>query len=72
MKPHLAIFEYALNKVNTSASTSIMVGDTLEVDILGAINAGMDTIYFNPAQPPTEKIKPTHVVQNLGEVIRLF
>ena len=72
MKPHAAIFEYALNKANTSASTSVMVGDTLEVDILGAINVGMDTIYFNPAQPPTEKIKPTHVVQNLGEIIGLF
>jgi putative hydrolase of the HAD superfamily len=72
MKPHAAIFEYALNKANTSAATSIMIGDTLEVDILGAINIGMDTIYFNPAQPPSEKIKPTHIVQNLGEMITLF
>jgi putative hydrolase of the HAD superfamily len=72
MKPHSAIFEYALNKVNTTANTSVMVGDTLDVDILGAINVGMDTIYFNPAQPPSEKIKPTHVVQNLGEIIQLF
>jgi putative hydrolase of the HAD superfamily len=72
MKPHAAIFEYALNKANTSADKSVMIGDTLEVDILGANNIGMDTIYFNPAQPPTKNVKPTHVVQHLGEMIKLF
>ena len=72
MKPHAAIFEYALNKANTTASQSIMIGDTLEVDMLGAINAGMDTAYFNPAQPPTEKIKPTYVIASLGELLKIF
>jgi putative hydrolase of the HAD superfamily len=72
MKPHAAIFEYALNKANTTASQSIMIGDTLEVDMLGAINAGIDTAYFNPAQPPTEKIKPTYVIDNLGELFKIL
>ena len=72
MKPHAAIFEYALNKVNTTAAQTIMIGDTLEVDMLGAINAGMDTVYFNPALPPTEKIKPTYVVANLEEITKIF
>lgn len=72
MKPHAAIFEYALNKVNSTANQTIMIGDTLEVDMLGAINIGMDTVYFNPAQPPTEKIKPTYVVENLEEITKIF
>ena len=72
MKPHAAIFEYALNKVNTTAAQTIMIGDTLEVDMLGAIIAGMDTVYFNPALPPTEKIKPTYVVANLEEITKIF
>jgi putative hydrolase of the HAD superfamily len=72
MKPHAAIFEYALNKTNTTAEKSIMVGDTLEVDILGALNAGWDTVYFNPAVPHTPKIKPTYVIQNLGELMKIF
>jgi putative hydrolase of the HAD superfamily len=72
MKPHAAIFEYALNKANTTADQTIMIGDTLEVDILGAINAGMDTAYFNPAEPPTPKIKPTYVIGNLGELMKIL
>jgi putative hydrolase of the HAD superfamily len=72
MKPHAAIYEYALNRAGTTASQSIMIGDTLEVDILGAINAGMDTAYFNPAVPHTKQIRPTYVIENLGELIGIF
>lgn len=72
MKPHLAIFEYALNKAGTNASESIMIGDTLEVDILGAMEAGMDTAYFNPAVPPTEKIRPTYVLEDLSGLLLIL
>jgi putative hydrolase of the HAD superfamily len=65
MKPHAAIFEYALTKTNAEASSAIMIGDTLEVDILGANNAGIDSAYFNPAQPPTSDIKPTYILESL-------
>ena len=72
MKPHAAIFEYALTKTGTSADKSIMVGDTLEVDILGALNAGMDAAYYNPTVPHTSKIKPTYVLANLGELMHIL
>jgi putative hydrolase of the HAD superfamily len=65
MKPHVAIFEYALSKTNAAADSSIMIGDTLEVDILGANNAGIDSAYFNPAQPPTAAIQPTYILGSL-------
>lgn len=68
MKPHAAIFEYALAKTNANAASSIMIGDTLEVDILGAIHAGIDSVYFNPSNPPTPEIKPTYVLNNLIEL----
>ena len=47
-KPNLAIFEYAMNATNAQAESSLMIGDHFEVDILGAKNAGMDQVYFNP------------------------
>jgi putative hydrolase of the HAD superfamily len=72
MKPHAAIFDYAFAKTGTSADKSIMVGDTLEVDILGALNAGMDAAYFNPAVPHTSKIKPTYVLANLSELKKIL
>ncbi len=72
MKPHAAIFEYAFAKTNTTAERSIMIGDTLEVDILGALNAGMDAAYFNPAVPHTPKIKPTYVLGHLRELMDIL
>ncbi len=46
-KPDKLIFEYSLNKTGAKAEESIMVGDDLIVDILGAKAAGMDQVYFN-------------------------
>lgn len=47
-KPDIRIFEYALNKMKISADKAIFVGDDYEVDIIGAANAGIDQVYFNP------------------------
>lgn len=47
-KPHRKIFEYALKTVNARKNESIMIGDDLENDILGAQRIGMDTVFFNP------------------------
>ena len=68
MKPHAAIFEYALNLTKSTAEKCIMIGDTLEVDILGAKNMGMDTVYFNPAKPHNDKVIPTYVIGSLNEL----
>lgn len=46
-KPHLEIFEKALQKSNADPRNSIMIGDSYEADIEGAINAGLHTIYFD-------------------------
>lgn len=48
MKPNKEIFEYALLKTNATAKNSLMIGDTYEVDIIGANNVNMDAVYFNP------------------------
>ena len=46
-KPNPKVFEYALKKVNATASNSIMIGDNLEADIEGAINCGIRAIHYN-------------------------
>lgn len=48
-KPDAAIFEHAIGLAKTTRSESLMVGDSLEADVRGALNFGMDAIYFNPA-----------------------
>ena len=72
MKPHVAIFEYAMEKAGTTAAESIMVGDTLDADLEGAVNAGIDSVYYNPAVPAEGKIKPTYVIGKLSELKKIL
>ncbi len=45
-KPNPKVFLHALEKANTKAMQSVMIGDNLEADINGALNVGMKAIYF--------------------------
>jgi len=47
-KPNPKVFHYALTKVNAKIQESIMIGDSMEADIHGALNVGMQAIHFNP------------------------
>ncbi|NOX47058.1 MAG: noncanonical pyrimidine nucleotidase, YjjG family [Chlorobi bacterium] len=51
-KPDPAIFHYALSKAGAVPEESLMIGDNLEVDILGAKNVGMDQMFFNIEKTP--------------------
>jgi len=46
-KPSPIIFDYALKKANAINSNSLMIGDSYQADILGAINVGVNAILFN-------------------------
>lgn len=46
-KPHENIFKHAFRKSNAVKENSIMIGDSLEADILGGQQVGMKTIFFN-------------------------
>ncbi len=50
LKPDPRMFAHALARTGATAAESLMVGDNLECDVLGAYNAGIDQVYFNPAQ----------------------
>lgn len=48
-KPNPDIFKFAMNKSGASiAENCLMIGDSLEADICGAIGAGMKAIYLSP------------------------
>ncbi|MBL0310094.1 MAG: noncanonical pyrimidine nucleotidase, YjjG family [Bacteroidetes bacterium] len=47
-KPDKQIFDLAVKRANTTAYESIMVGDNYNTDIVGARNAGLDQVFFNP------------------------
>ena len=46
-KPNSIIFDYAVNLAQASKENSIMIGDCLDADVNGALNAGLDAIFFN-------------------------
>lgn len=71
LKPQREIFEYAMNKVKCHASACIMLGDSIEVDILGAMNAGMDQVFVNHLHVLSE-IKPTYTIGSLKELKDIF
>ena len=65
-KPNPIIFNHALEKAQSKAQESIMIGDNLEADIEGALNLGFDAILFNYHKVQTEpKLK---VVNHLLEI----
>ena len=67
-KPHKAIFDFALKNTNSRRSESLMIGDSLEVDIEGACHAGIDQLWYNPDNLPCKQIMPTYQVCTLAEI----
>ena len=45
-KPGREIFEHAIKSVNAKKTNSLMIGDDWDVDILGALNFGIDAVYI--------------------------
>ena len=71
LKPKKEIFEYAFQKTNAALAQSIMIGDSIEVDIQGAINAGIDQVYVNHLRLEPS-IQPTYTVYCLQELRAIF
>lgn len=67
VKPKKEIFEYALQKANGKLEESIMIGDSLNADILGAKNAGMDSIFVNYINAKCSE-EPTYTIHHLKEL----
>jgi YjjG family noncanonical pyrimidine nucleotidase len=46
-KPNPLIFEFAMRQANAKNENSIMIGDCIQADVLGAMNCGMEAILFS-------------------------
>ncbi|MCW1953281.1 MAG: YjjG family noncanonical pyrimidine nucleotidase [Flavobacteriia bacterium] len=65
-KPHPKIFKTALDMAGVSAAKSLMIGDSLEADILGAKAAGLQVLHFNAHGEATHAHAP--IVHSLEEI----
>lgn len=69
-KPSRAYFDACFAQIpGFDATRAVMVGDSLTSDILGGINAGVKTCWFNPhGMPGREDIRPDHEIRALAEL----
>jgi len=65
-KPNSKIFKHALDLAKATADQSLMIGDNLEADILGALNFGIDAVCFNYHN---EKIP--HEIESINQLLEL-
>lgn len=65
-KPDPYIFELALQKANAKPEQSLMIGDSLEADILGAKSVGLHALHFNAHQEPLHN--HCSIINSLNEI----
>lgn len=70
-KPSQQFFDYAFKTSGAKRETTLMIGDNLQTDILGAHDAGLDTILFNRWNVEPSDI-PTHTVTALREITNIL
>lgn len=63
-KPNSVIFEYALNQAKAKKENSIMIGDCLVADVQGALDSGLEAIFFND--------KNIKIEQNFNQITHLL
>ena len=72
VKPNKEIFEYALKVTGAGLKESIMLGDNLDADIKGAINAGMDCVFVNHLKVDLNGVNPNYIIHHLKELEEIF
>ena len=70
IKPHKEIFEFAMTAAGAACPDCLMIGDALDIDVLGAMRVGMDCVYYNPKRLQ-HKEKPTYEIAHLEELMKI-
>ncbi len=65
-KPNPIIYDYALEYANANKETSIMIGDCIDADVNGALDFGIDAIYFN-----CHKVEVNQNIKQINHLIEL-
>lgn len=72
-KPSKEFFSYVFDHADIKKEETVVLGDSLTSDILGGLNFGLKTIWFNPnGEENHSDIKPDYEVKSLEEVIPLL
>jgi len=70
-KPQKEIFLFSMSRAESTIENSIFVGDNPSTDIVGAISAEMDVIFYNPHKVPHD-YKVTEEIDSLLQIRKLL
>lgn len=73
-KPSVKFFNYCFDRIEDfSREETIIVGDSLSSDIMGGINAGIKTLWFNPHNASNHsEIVPDYEINKLEEILNII
>jgi len=76
-KPAREIFEVALDKLKVKAENTIMVGNRIDTDIVGANRMGMRSVWFkwnnrHEKTVASEEEEPDFVIKSLSELLGIL
>ncbi|WNS80702.1 YjjG family noncanonical pyrimidine nucleotidase [Domibacillus sp. DTU_2020_1001157_1_SI_ALB_TIR_016] len=73
-KPMKEFFDYVFARIpHFNAEEALIIGDSLNADIKGGQQAGIDTCWFNPGMKPNKAgIEPTYQIQALAELSQIL
>lgn len=68
-KPNKEFFEFTLSTIDGDRNETIMIGDSYEIDIIGARNVGIDQVYLSTS---LNKSNATFQIDNLNKLITIL
>ena len=72
-KPDVSIFNHALSILEVNNDEALMVGDKLTTDIRGGLAAGIQTVWINRTDRPTDpEITPDFEIEHLSELHKII
>ncbi len=71
-KPSAQFFDYAMQKTAAPMASTLMIGDNLQTDILGAKQFGLDAAYFNRFPEYPADIPVDYEVSALKELLKIL
>lgn len=71
-KPHAAPFERALSELDVTPARALYVGNSLEYDVAGAQNAGLDVAWLRRSDEDVGAYEPEYVIDSLAALPQLL
>lgn len=71
-KPNPAMFKTAMMRKNATPAETVMVGDTLETDILGANYSGVQSVYLAAEPPEINGPTPALTVDSIAKLAEIL